>query len=394
MAVDGTGLTIESTVEILERINLEQRSEIDQTLVQAPEEPMGQVNGIAANSEREVWEALQIAYNGFNPDAAEGFLLDALCALTGTVRRKATYTEVLLTNNIDSGTVLVSGGHFVHVVDHPEIRFTPKEDFTAPSTGNHDVIFRSEELGPFVANAGTLTVIATPVSGWNAVTNALDAELGTNEEQDDALRLRREQALQQQGSGTVGAILSAVRDVDGIVSASLLENTGDYVDADGLLAHSFEVLIFDGETPAADADAIAQAIWDNKPIGIRALGNTQGNALDEDDGIHVVKFSRAVLREVYIDVATSPVLTGDQQTALKGTIVATLEADNAPGKDVIRNEIISAVMAFLQDTFGDTTQVDVTTLELGFGASPSGTTNLTIGLREIADYDTSRIVFV
>jgi uncharacterized phage protein gp47/JayE len=382
MAVDADGLTIKTIEEIQTDIATSQRADIDAALITTPEEPQGQLNGIYADNERQVWEGVQIAYNAFNPDAAEGFLLDALCALTGTVRLKATYTRVLATCTLTSGTQLVTDTHAAHVTDHPEWRFTPENDFTAPSTGDHSVWFRAEELGPIPANAGELEVIATPLTGWTAITNASDADEGNDEEQDASLRERREERLQAQGSGTVPSIKSAVLGVDDVINCTVYENTTDTTNSNGLPAHAIEAVVYDGSTPAADDDEIAQAIWDNKAGGIQAYGDgsASGDAID-DEGTHNVNFSRPADKDVYIELS----LSGSYDSAVvKDAIVDHMQSENAPGVDVIRNEIIVAAM-------GAAGVTDVPTCYLGFSASPTGTVNLTIGIRSIAAYDTSRI---
>jgi uncharacterized phage protein gp47/JayE len=379
MAVDATGLTIKTSEQISADIATAQRDTIDPALVTSPEEPQGQLNGIYADSERQVWEAVAIAYNAFNPDAAEGFLLDALCALTGTVRLVAKPSRVLCSCTLTTGTILLHDTHAAHVADHPEWRFVPEVDFTAPDDDDYDVWFESEELGPIPANAGLLTVIATPITGWTAVTNALDATLGTNEEQDDALRIRREERLQAQGSATLGAIRSAVLAVDGVINCDVYENATDSVDANGLPGHSFEVVVFDGETPAADDDEIAQAIQDNRAAGVQAFGFTSG---ESDEG--TIAFTRPTAMPIYIVIG--PVGTVDSDV-LKAAIVTGMQAINRPGTDVVRNEIIVAAMGVAGVT-------DIESCTLGFTPAPMGDTNLPIGIREIADYDTSRISVV
>ena len=83
--VDASGLQIKTVEEILDELATQQKG-IDANVNTDPDEPIGQMNGIFAAQCREVWEALAVAYNGFNADAAEGFLQTKLAALTGTVR--------------------------------------------------------------------------------------------------------------------------------------------------------------------------------------------------------------------------------------------------------------------------------------------------------------------
>ncbi len=388
MAVDAQGLAIETVEDILTSIETQEKANINAAIVVTPEEPLGQINGIFADALRQAWEALAIAYNGFNPDAAEGFLLDALCALTGTIRLKATYTRVNVTCNLDPGVVIRSGVHFAHVENFPSIRFTPVEDFTNEELSTDDFVveFRAESLGPTALNFETLNQIATPITGWNyCVNDNNEAIIGRNEETDAELRTRREERLQAQGSGTTGAIASAVLDVDGVISVTVFENVGDVTDVDGLPPHSFEVLVYDGESPAADNEEIAQEIHNNRPAGIPSYGSDSANAVDEFTGETVVeKFSRPTTLEVYIDITVTPEV---EDLALKEFIVAEMQEHNVPGADVIRNRIICAALDFPGVE-------DVTLCELGFTASPTGTVNLTVGSRQMAAFSVSRITVV
>jgi uncharacterized phage protein gp47/JayE len=388
MAVDAQGLTIKTVEELLGDLEADQRANVDAAIVTTPEEPVGQLNGIYADSERQVWEALEVAYNGFNPDAVEGFLQDALCGLTGTVRLKPKRSAVWITTDIDAGTTLISGTDFIAVDGRPDIRFTPREDYTAGLSGPQNVVFVSENLGPIAANAGTLTVIATPKTGWNSVTNADDAVLGRNEESHAALRIRREERLQAQGSATPDAIRSAVEAVEGVSTVTVFENTTDEINVDMMPPHSFEVLVYDGAPPAAEDDAIAQAIWDNRPVGIEGVGTTDGTAQDLKGDDHIVAFSRPQAKPVFMELD----LTGTfDATAARQQIAAALTAETNPGDDVLRSRIICIALEV-----PGVTNINPATVKLDFASSPTVSQDLVIGSRQIATFiaDASHIAFV
>lgn len=78
--------------------------------------------------------------------------------------------------------------------------------------------------GPNVAIAGSVTVIGTPVSGWNGVTNPLDATPGTNVETDTQALVRRTALLSAQANGPVQAIADKVSEISGVTSALPLQN--------------------------------------------------------------------------------------------------------------------------------------------------------------------------
>jgi uncharacterized phage protein gp47/JayE len=387
--LDSTGLQIPTVEEILAELTAEQRTTILATLNTSADSLMGEINGIFAAKIREAWEALQVAYHGFDPDAVEGFLLDKLCAITGTVRDSATFGTVEMSVVLTIGTTLISGTHFASVFDEPSNRWTPVADFTAPATGAHAVAFRAETVGNHPANALTITTIATPVFGWSDASNLLDADAGREADTDLQLSVRREEELRAAGSATVDAIRADLLDREEILQCRVFENPTDFVDADGLPPHSFEALVHD-EGVLAD-DVIAQIVWDTKPAGIATHGAVLAEATDSLGNAHEVRFTRPTEREVWI-VATPFADSGVYaisdlpalNVAIQEEIVALNESELLAGRDVIAARINEVIMSHpgIFDLFSTT--------KLGFAPVPVGTTNLVITSREIARLDTSR----
>jgi uncharacterized phage protein gp47/JayE len=234
-----------------------------------------------------------------------------------------------------------------------------------------------------LAPAGTLTVMVSAIAGVTSVTNALDAELGTDIETDAAFRLRRSQLLRQSGSGTVAAIRADVRAVEDVDEVYVYNNPTSSTSVDGLPPHSFEVVVRGG----ADAD-IRQAIFDSQPAGIESYGTTSGTVTDEQGDSQTVKFTRPtdvdmwVDVEVVIDSANFPT-DGDDQ--IKQAIVDYWESsDQRIGKDVVVNAFYGSIYAIPGVS-------QVTVLEIDDINPPVNTTTTAITSRQIAVFDTSRI---
>lgn len=385
------GLQSKTVEAIVDELSAAQKSTIDPTLNTEADSPLGNINGIFASQLREGWELLEVGYHGFDPDAAEGFLLEKVSAISGTRREPAAKSTVICECDIDGGTTLVAGSSFASVTGQPDNRWTPVEDFTAPGDGVHDVLFESEEAGPLVANSGTLEVIATPVIGWNSVTNPLDADVGHDPDSDPELRLRRERELRATGTGTPDAIradLLAFEAEDGsnpILQATVFENVNDVPDAFGLPPHSIEVVLaHDGSLSNSE---IAQLIWAAKPGGIKTVGTSSGTAVDSQGTSHTVRFSLPTDRNVWLtfDVTIDENSGYAGAQALKDAVLAKGLQKLLVGRDVI-------AMDYRAVAQGMAGVIDVTSLKLGFAAAPAGTANLTIGVRERAVLDGSRIV--
>lgn len=367
-----------------------QLATIDPALDVSADQPLGQINGIFGRHVAILWELAQAVYKSNDPDAAEDDALTSIAKLTGTLRGGATYSTVTCTVDLDIGATLISGTNFAHLNGNASVRFTPAADYTSPANGTHTVIFRAENTGAVLAPAGFLNVIATPVVGWNSVTNALDAAVGKPIDDDATLRTNREAQLTAGGSSTVDAIGADVDKVTGVDSVTVFENVGDVVDANGLPPHSFEVLIYDGNPPAASNNAVAQTIWNGKPSGIRAYSSTgdSGTATDRNGAPQTVGFGRVTERLVYLtyDITTGVGYVGD--AALKTYVVTKANAlFRVAGVDVDVNQLIALPYSLAG-------VIKVVTLKLGFSASPTLSADLVIGPRELARFDTSRVSVV
>lgn len=249
----------------------------------------------------EGWTTLEAIHQGSYPDRASGVMLNMIAALTGTKRRAATRSRVTATVTLAAGATLPIGA--VAAVDgNPDVMFQASEATTNEDAveADVDVAFVALAPGPLAAPAGTLTKIVTPHTGWNAITNATDAELGRVVADDDELRAQRVIELGSMGTGTLAAIKGRVARVDGVQQVEVYENARLATDAAGRPGKSIEVVLWDGDVPAADDDEIAQMIWDEKPAGIVAHGSSSGTATDEDGVEHTVAFTRATSLRVYV----------------------------------------------------------------------------------------------
>ena len=327
-----------------------------------------QLVGVLSEELAIVWEAVQALYSNFYPDGATGIFLDELMALTGSVRRAATHSTVVAALNLNAG-ITVSKDSLIAVLGNPNARFKLLADVTNSGGVPADVDgdFEAVDTGPISAPSGTLTVIVTPVSGWNSVTNAVDATLGRDTAKDPEARLQRLTELSSAGQDTYGAILAAVSKVDEVLSVQVIGNETSATDGDGRPMKSFETVIWDGAAPTADDDAVAQAIWDSKPAGIQAYGAGESGTATDDAGVdHTVDFTRGAQLRVYV-VATVILRVdhGLDWLAQAKQDVSKRGDDYTVGEDAYASQLITA----LQE---DPNVEAVTVLHLGAAPAPVG----------------------
>lgn len=309
------------------------KANIDPGLNTSATSVTGQFVGVVAAAASEVWEALQATHSSFDPEQASGLFLDFLSSLTGTLREAATKSTVTATVSLTNGTTLPIGSQAYVSGDIAAI-FTTIEEVSNTSgiTANVSVQMEALSTGPTVANAGTLTVISTPVSGWNSITNAEAAVAGVDQEVDSALRLRREQELRATGAASVEALLADIVTVSGVEEARIFENTTLVTDGDGIPGKAFEALVLGG----TDA-AVASQIFLSKAAGIQAYGTTLNTVTDTQGFTHQIDFTRPTEKTILfrVELTKDTTYPSDGDSQVKTNINTQADADLGIGDSII-----------------------------------------------------------
>ena len=411
----------------------------------------GQLVSIVTDGLSALWQLAQAVYAALNPSEASAAGLDALCALTGTYRRGATESTATIYCTGTAGTALAIGR--VVAVETSGTRFastaagtiatatawvsttayaagavrtnasriyyctaagtsagsggpTTTADaitdgtvtwrYVGEGTGYAAVAFEAEDSGPLAALSGTLTEIATPVSGWTSARNLSDAALGQDEETDAELRLRREIDLAGSGKATPNAIRADVLALDDVEECKVFVNDTDYTNSDGLPPHSIEVVVRGG-----DDDEIAAAIFDAVAGGIEVYA-TSGSVyyttaiVEDSTGTdRTLSFMRADVKDIWVivdvtyDAATAP---SDLATQVRDAILLSA-AEHTMGRDVWSTYIEGAVTHGPSVAGGAKIPgiLGVTKCWIGLSNPPTGSTTIPIALRELAVFDSSRI---
>lgn len=398
--LDPTGVSIPTVEEILADLAADQKANVDPLILTEADSLVGNLNAIFASHMRELYELVQTAFDAVDPNNAEDSRLDVISSITGTLREGATHSLLTGTRkatvNLAASTTLPAGAR-AYVLDTPTALFETTEDAVnaAGVAADVDVAMQSVETGPIHANAGTLTVIATPTVGWNSITNAFDAVLGQDVQSDTDLRLKRQDELAQAGTSTLASLkanLSAMVDSgDGvtqpIISVEVYEND-TMVAVNGIPPKAFEAVIWDGASPAADDDDIAAVIFDAKGLGIATSGSESAVVLDTDGVAHTVYWSRATQKTAEFNIT----LVYDAQKYVGDAAVKTAIADAFVGSSAQRvggKVSFSVYMAIVQALDG-VKRIEGWQQKFTGGAFASFT-DLTPGIREVAVTDTSVI---
>lgn len=303
MSITATGYTPRTQAEILQELIDDLRAVISPKLDVSEKSVLGNWLNIISPKLASLEQLLGEAYSAFDVDSASDDRFVALCLLSGIERRGATNGLVSVSVTLQASKSYAAGDLVAHVTDDPTNRWENRDALVSTIAATYPAVFISQLTGALaIAPAGTLTVIADPVDGWDAITNAADGTPGTDIEAIEALRVRREQGVAASASRTRGGIRAAVVDLDGVLSCQVFENTSNVTDADGIPAHSIRVVVWDGSPAAADDDEIADAIYARKAEGILSVGSQAGIAQDSELGPTPIAFERATASAVTVAV--------------------------------------------------------------------------------------------
>lgn len=216
--------------------------------------------------------------------------------------------------------------------------------YLGEGTGAIDVLGRAVEAGEIAAAARDIKTIETQVSGWNSVINLLDATEGRDVATDEELRLLREAELAKAGTSTADALRSDLIGLDDVLAVTIFVNDTDSTNVDGLPPHSVEALVRPVDPPPDDFNqTIFDALFANVAAGIATYGSTTGTATDSQGTAHTVKFSLPTQVQIYAalvlkyDADLYPT-DGDQQ--VKNAIVDFGDAQDT-GKNVVPSSLIA-----------------------------------------------------
>ncbi len=451
-----TGFALKPETDIRDDLDAGCRTAFGASVPLGPKTVLGAYNGIVSGAIAEVWELAQAVDASQDPDGATGEALEQLCALTGTRRDPASPSLVTLTMTGTPGTPIPTGsraqsatttaqfettedaalvilaawadtspyvvGDRVYYDDSGTMRAyqcitlgtsatgagngpTAETDDVTDGTvhwrwlglgsGADDAEAECTENGPTEATSGDLTVIATPIGGWTSVINLLDADLGSNEESDAHLRLKRDEELSADNASTPDAIREAIlkpltEGGAGATACTVFFNNTDVTDGDGVPPHSVECLVTGGE----DQD-IFDKVFEVVAAGIGYYGTEIGTALDSEGTSHTVKFTRPDEIEIWVtvtltyDAALYPADGDDQVIA---AIVAFGDAQKT-GKDAVATQI--GAQAFQVAGVIDVPRSgSLGGTLIGLAMTPTTDVTIAISLRELAVFDSSRVIVV
>ena len=472
-----TGLTVKRLPEVISELE-QQASQIfadllppGDTVDYSPNTTIGRMIGLVAPSQADLWEAVQQVYDSFNANAASGYSLDNMIALSGitrygeeptrasclfegdnnvllgltskvsssTTRRVfslastvslnqyqasgigisvinvtnsavytigysqdgISYTNVSITSDASATAEEIlaalktafdttTGGTFTTYYKNGLLFISKADPFQTVSfsnTSNLKVdkciklgIVNCDETGPLVQLENTIDTIAVPVLGWDSVYNPLAGAEGRYKETDEELRERFRNSKFFQAANILESLADALRNVEDVTDVVVYENDTEVTDSLGIPPHSFMPIVLGG-LPTT----IGQAIWQNKPTGIRSFGDTTVVVYDTQGIGHNISYKQPTNVPVYVklNISNSGAMPGDVVAKLKESILAYGAENFSIGNDVIYSRMytpVNAVPGF-----------QVNSLYIGTAPNPAGVANITVAYNQVAQWDAAYI---
>ncbi len=269
--IDADGLQVKTLTELTAELNAAFIAIYGADINIDQDSPDGQQINIFAQNGVDIREVLTRINAAFDPEQAEGALLDQRVGINGIKRQGGTYTlqdvEVTIDRALNleglDGDIAELDGTGYTVKDDAGNEYILAASQSEAGAGTFTYAFRAKAIGEVTVSPNTITTPVTIVAGVTALNNPSAASvIGQDEETDAQLRTRRRAGVSVTATGYLDAIQAALAEVDGVTTAIVLENDSNVVDGDGTDPHTIWAIVEGG----ADAD-IAAVLYAKKSAG-------------------------------------------------------------------------------------------------------------------------------
>ncbi|EKT88348.1 baseplate J/gp47 family protein [Leptospira santarosai] len=353
----------------------------------SPHSVLGMFIELIAESQFELWQALESNYNDSYIDTSSGISLDRLVRLKGVSRKSAQSEKTTLTiHGLDYATIPKG----LLIGTSKGIQYKSIEEKTI-LFGSASVQF--EAVIPGLAQRvapNTLNVFVNPNSDFYTVTNPQSSSGGSEEETDPELLNRYlELVTTEKNSGAIAYVKAQIENEPSVVSCSIRENKLN-VPVDGLPANSLHFIVDGGLD-----DLVANLIYKYKPAGIHLSGSVQ-KTIDEN----VICFDRPSDLPVFakVEIWKNSSFDNNSISFIKTAIVKTIGGIDTvsgvsnvyrglgTGKNVVAWPIYSAI--------GNVAGVENLLIQLGTSSNSTNSNMVSVQPAQVAKMFTANIQVV
>ena len=400
-----TGLQIQDIAEILDELKARYRELFGNDVPLEVDSIFGKQVGAMAEREALIQAQMQFIQAGFSRDTAQGANLDAVSRLTGSDRRgpEQSLSSAGRVTGTD-GVIVLNGSTVIQQNDALDVwEVVNGVDGIAPfgweigteTPGERvDVQIQSVETGEKVFASSSEFAIGSPIAGWQGFNPTRDIETfetGGDTETDGEFRDRGRDELFAGGNDTSG-IKAVITKVPGVTEVQVFENRDcTTTDGNGIEPGHVEPIVTGG-----DDLAVATAILNRIPPGTSLQGTTELILADSEGNQFPIRFTRPAAVEITVFVtitnfAAEGTLPENFAAIAEAAVLAFGNANARVSQDVLYQQFIGPVADAIQDTFTGKFAYDFIDSEIGLSPATANS-NISIGIRERADFDSSRIV--
>lgn len=398
-----TGLVIQDLAEIKAETEESHRLLFGADVPLGVDSIFGKQIGIYSEREALMQAMMQFIQASFSRDNAQSTNLDAVSRLTGSDRRGESQSISTAGRCTGVDTTIVLNGSTVIQQNDALTTWTVVNGTDGISPFGYevgavvpgeavDVEIEAVEAGAKTFSSGSDFVIGSPIAGWvgfNITRDIETFETGQDVEKDGQFRDRGRDELFAGGNDTSG-IKAVITKVQGVTEVQVFENRGTVTDANGILPSRVEPIV----TGGSDLD-VATAILLRVPPGTSLQGTTEVVLADTEGNQIPIRFTRPALIPITVDITINNItaegtLPENFSDVVKAAVLAFGNANARVSQDVLWQQFIGPVAASIQDSFSGKYPFDT----IGSDISTGGFTaqvNISIGIRERADFDSSRI---
>ena len=294
MNIDNNGLEIDSTVQILNKLEESLKSKFGNGFFIKPE---GIIDNIALSCgvlNILIQEQIARLAAEFDPESAKGTWQDALYERIGVSRLEA-QKSTFVCKVQGAANLKCAAGSMTIRSKSDKNEFENISEFVIGEDGTALVDFRCVIDGAIeVKSSDEFDIVIAP-DGINSVAPADDIQfaIGRERESDDEFRIRFRNAKATNAKATRNAVFANLsKYVDNVAFLKLLDVNTDK----DIPAGAIKIIAHHNTTD----NIFAQAILDNICYGLDSLGNTEVTVYDSEDIPVIIRFQKA--SEIPIDI--------------------------------------------------------------------------------------------
>lgn len=317
-ALTATGLEVSTSME-LQNFILNGDSDTDGlnqiygvTIAVGSNSPDGQEIGLLQQLCTDVRELLLNINSSFDPDQAQGVILDQRCAINNIKRQGGSYTIQPISITVNA-TVELQGldanfnnpnGTGYTVQDNAGNIFILQNSITLTS-GTSSLDFRAQLIGAVDVPINTIINPVTIIAGVTNINNPSEATtVGQNQETDPQFRVRRSRSPANNTTGFINGLFGKISNLPGVTEVFTWQNNGDTTDSTGTLGHTVWLIVAGG----AVSD-IANVLY-NTINGAGMRGIQTFNIVQPSGQVVTMRWDNPIPENLYIKFSIQPTVSG------------------------------------------------------------------------------------